>query len=640
MKSSSLRRTAAILATVLSLGSLLVSCNQGGDTTNDTQAVSGKIPTGSDIEATTGISSQNVIPDTTPTVETVAEPSVGSYAPSSETVITFGESVTVNGTGAVVDGKVVKITSAGAYLLSGSMHNGQVVVDTADESKVTLVLNGLSLSCADGPAIYIKSAPKKAVLYTAKDSVNILSDTAGYVVADDAQVEGEVYPNACIYACDDLTLDGEGRLYIHGKADKGVNTKDDLVIKNGVVTVSSVGVGLRGNDSVAVSGGTLTVTSGGDGIKSANAETQGKGYISLEGGTLYITATGDGISAATDLSLSGGIAVITTKDADNASPSASSTPSYEPLRGPGRMMPPGGFGGGMMEGNSNKSTISAKGLKATRTLTVSGGKLTIDSADDGIHSDHAVWIQDGSLYISAADDGIHANNTLTVSGGVTEIVKSYEGLEANQVTIAGGTHRITASDDGVNANGGTSMGGPGGFPRASSDTTSGVSTPDPLFTISGGYTVVNAAGDGIDSNGSIVMTGGVLYVYGPTDNGNGPIDYGDGSYNMTISGGTFLAVGSSGMADTAQNTGQAVFAAKMNTLQAGTLIGIKNANGDMIAAFELPKMIASVVYSSSALTAGETYTFVYGGSASQAVDGVVDVTTYTGYSEMGSLEAY
>ncbi len=646
MKSSSLRRTAVMLAAVLSLGSLLVSCNQGGGHTNDTQAVSGDVPSGSEIEAATGASEQSVTPDTAPILEAVSEPTVGSYTQTSETVITFGETVAVEGAGAVVEGKVVKVTAAGSYLLSGCMADGQVVVDTAEQSKVTLILNGLSLTCTDGPAVYVKSAPKKVVLYTASGSVNMLSDTAGYVVADDAQVEGEVYPNACIYACDDLTLDGEGSLYISGNADKGVNTKDDLVIKNGVVTVSSAGVGLRGNDSVTVSGGTLTVTSGGDGIKSANIETEGKGYISIEGGELYVTATGDGISAATDLSVSGGLGVITTKDADNASLSANITPSYDMLRGPGGMTPPGGFGGGMgggmTEGNSNKSTISAKGLKAVGTLTVSGGKLTIDSADDGIHSDDAVWIKDGSVYISAADDGIHANNTLTVSGGITEIVQSYEGLEANQITIAGGTNRVTASDDGTNACGGTSMGMGGGWFGGSSSgaTDTDTNTAEPLLTVSGGYTVVNAAGDGIDSNGNIVMTGGVLYVYGPTNNGNGPIDYGDGNYQMTISGGTFLAVGSSGMADTAQNDGQAVFAAKMNTLQAGTLIGIQNADGDMIAAFELPKAIASVVYSSPALTAGSSYTFVYGGSAGEAVDGVVDVTTYTGYVEMGSLQAY
>lgn len=649
MKSSKLRKTAALLAVLLSLGSLLLSCKQGGGTTNDTgNPGTSDIPSESQGEAATGSPTAEVTPDTIPESQVVTQPTQGSYTSPSEARITFGDIPTVEGKGAVAEDHAVTVTSAGTYLVSGSTANGQIVVDTADADTVTLVLNGVSLTCTDGPAVYVKSAPKKVVLYTAAGSVNLLSDTAGYVVADEEQVEGEVYPNACVYACDDLTLDGEGELTIRGNADKGINTKDDLALKGGNLTVTSAGVGLRGNDSVTITGGKVTVTSGGDGIKSANTATEGKGYVNIEGGELYVTATGDGISAATDLSVSGGLGVIVTKDADNSSLSADITPSYDMLRGPGGSMPPGGMppggfgggmGGGMTEGNSNKSTISAKGLKAVGTLSVTGGKLTVTSADDGIHSDDAVWIKDGSLYISAADDGIHANNTLTVSGGITEIVKSYEGLEANQITVSGGTNRVTASDDGVNANGGTSM-GMGGFPRASTDASASTDTPDPLLTVSGGYTVVNANGDGIDSNGNIVMTGGVLYVYGPTNNGNGPIDVGDGAYKMTVSGGTFLAVGSNGMAESAENAGQAVFAAKMNTLQAGTLIGIKNADGDMIAAFELPKAIASVVFSSPALTAGNTYTLVYGGSAGEAVDGVVDVTTYTGYVEMGSLQAY
>ncbi|MBE6557738.1 MAG: carbohydrate-binding domain-containing protein [Ruminococcaceae bacterium] len=611
---------------------------------------SDKVPSGSDVEASTGAATQVVIPDIAPEPETAETPSTGDYAQTSESTITLGETVAVTGSGATVEGKVVTIIAAGTYLVSGSMADGQLVVDTTDESKVVLVLNGVSLTNSDGPAVFVKSAPKRVEIYTAAESVNILSDGTGYVVADEDQVEGEIYPNACIYACEDLRFEGEGTLYINGNADKGVNTKDDLDIRSGTWVVNSVGIGMRGNDSVTVSGGEITVTAGGDGIKSANVETEGKGQVLIENGALYITATGDGIAAATDLTVTGGVVVITTKDADVDTVSATkTTPVYDSLRGPGGgSMPPGGFGGGggmPGEGNSNKSTISAKGLKATGTLVVSGGKITIDSADDGIHADDAVWIKDGSIYLSANDDGIHADNTLTVSGGVTEIAKSYEGIEANQITISGGTNRITASDDGTNANGGTSMGmggRPGGWwgSDSSSSTTEDTNTPSPLLTISGGYTVVNAAGDGIDSNGNIVMTGGTLYVYGPTNNGNGPIDFGDGNCNMTISGGTFLAVGSSGMADTAQNNGQAVFAAYMNTIQAGTLIGIKDAGGNVIAAFELPKAIASVVYSSPDLTAGDTYTFVYGGEAGEAVDGVVDVTTYTGYSEMGSLQAY
>ena len=153
----------------------------------------------------------------------------------------------MQGDGATVDGKIVTVTQAGTYLISGSMADGQIVVDTADTSKVVLVLNGVSLACSNGPAVFVKSAPKRVEIFTAKDSVNILSDGMGYLVEDENQTEGEIYPNACIYACDDLRFDGEGVLYINGNADKGINTKDDIDIRGGTLIITSVGVGMRGN---------------------------------------------------------------------------------------------------------------------------------------------------------------------------------------------------------------------------------------------------------------------------------------------------------------------------------------------------------------------------------------------------------
>jgi hypothetical protein len=177
----------------------------------------------------------------------------------------------------------------------------------------------------------------------------------------------------------------------------------------------------------------------------------------------------------------------------------------------------------------------------------------------------------------------------------------------------------------------------------SGSTDTSVSTETPVLTFAGGYSVFNAAGDGIDSNGNIVISGGTVIVYGPTDNGNGPIDSGDGNYSVTISGGMLLAVGSSGMAESAENAGQAVLAASWRGtgLSAGEIIGIADESGKVLAAFELPKAISSIVFSSADLTAGETYSIVGGGSTTgTATDGVIDPATYTGYESMGEIEAY
>ncbi len=641
MRNIYLHRTAALLALTLALTSAMTACKDGknSDTQTDPTAV---------VEPVTGNSAVTAEPETAPEAVIAEVPVAGSYTAEVDTVITLGDSIAIQGSGASAEGSVVTVTSAGTYLISGTLKGGQILVDTADEEKITLILNGVSVACSDGPAVLIKSAPKKVGFYTAAGSVNIFSDGSGYVVPDEEQVEGEIYPNACIYSCEDMDFDGEGELHVVGNADKGINSKDDIKIKGGTLVLTSVGVGIRGNDSVTVRGGTVTVEAGGDGIKSANTETEGKGFLTVEGGSLFVTAKGDGLSAATDLTVKGGNLVLTTTDTDGVvldeSKGNSTNSSGFGFSGMG------GRPGGMMgESSADKASISAKGLKAAGVLTISGGRITVVAQDDGLHSDGDVVISDGTIHIRAADDGVHAEGELTISGGVLTVAQSYEGLEALRINVLGGTNRITASDDGANAtdgSGGGMMGGRpggmGGFWGGSSSNGATSSGETPVLTFAGGYTVFDAAGDGIDSNGNIVMTGGTVLVYGPTDNGNGPIDFGDGGYGMTISGGTFLAVGSSGMAESAENAGQAVLAAYWRGgLSAGETIGITDKDGRVIAAFELPKAISSIVFSSSRLVAGETYTIVGGGTTSAAVtDGVIDPAAYTGYEAMGEIEAY
>lgn len=657
-----------LLALALAAGSL-AGCGRRNDLPVIENGTGG---TGEDVRLPDG---SLVTPDTAPDAGEASVAQTGSYDAASVTaaVTLTGDGATVSGSGVSVSGSVVTFTSAGTYLISGDLADGQLIVNTAgatadataDTEKVRLVLNGVSVACSTGPAVFVRSSPKKTVLYTAAGSVNLLSDGSGYIVEDAEQTEGEVYPNACVYACDDLRLDGEGTLRITGNADKGVNTKDDLEITGGTLIVTSPGTAVRGNDSVEMTGGTvtLTVTGEGDGLKSAQTEKDGKGWVSVSGGSLYITAIGDGISAATDLTVSGGTLVITALDAGGkALTDTGNAGTGSAQSGSGGMGGMGGFGGGRPggmggDGNSSKSSISAKGLKAAGTVTLAGGKLTVTAADDGIHADDTVLLQDGEAYIRSGDDGVHADRVLTLSGGSLEIAQSYEGLEAAQITVSGGRTRITASDDGINASsgGGSSMGGgrPGGFGgggrpggRSGENTdgqTAGGTVTDtltPLLTVSGGYTVVYASGDGIDSNGNIVMTGGTLLVFGPTDNGNGAIDYGDGNCSMTISGGTLLAVGSSGMAETATGSGQAVFdGAFRSSVAAGTLIGLCDADGNLLCGYRLPKVISSIVFSSAALTSGATYTLVQGGTAEADGDGVLDLSTWTGYSTLGSRAA-
>jgi hypothetical protein len=94
------------------------------------------------------------------------------------------------------------------------------------------------------------------------------------------------------------------------------------------------------------------------------------------------------------------------------------------------------------------------------------------------------------------------------------------------------------------------MGGrPGSFPSASSD--------GQTLEIAGAILVVDAQGDGLDINGTVSMSAGSVTVYGPSADNNSALDY-DGTFTLT--GGTLLAVGSAGMAQSVSSTSQSVLA--------------------------------------------------------------------------------
>ncbi len=214
--------------------------------------------------------------------------------------ITFSQSgVLVNGSGAAVDGTTVYIHAAGTYLLSGECANGSVQVEVDKNDKVHLVLNGLTLTCTNSAPIYVVSADKCKVTL-AEGSVNTLTDAAVYTMVLEKQ------PNACVYAKDDLCINGSGELVVNGNMGNGIGTKNDLHIVSGMITVNAAKNALKGNDSVAIKDGTLVLNATGDGIKADTDDKTGKGYVYIAGGNIIITSGDDGIQSATDLSITGG----------------------------------------------------------------------------------------------------------------------------------------------------------------------------------------------------------------------------------------------------------------------------------------------------------------------------------------------
>lgn len=125
------------------------------------------------------------------------------------------------------------------------------------------------------------------------------------------------------------------------------------------------------------------------------------------------------------------------------------------------------------------------------------------------------------------------------------------------------------------------------------------------------------------------MSGGTVIINGPTDNGNGPVDY-TGKFEIT--GGTFLAAGSSGMAMApSASSGQPSVMVFLSSAQpAGTLVHIESSGGEEILTFSPMKLYQSVIFSSPLLVQGRDYVMYTGGSTTGTQkDGIYSGGTYT-----------
>lgn len=205
-----------------------------------------------------------------------------------------------NGAGVAVDGDRVFIQAGGTYILSGTLSNGQIVVEVEKTEKVQLVLENVSVTSSFSAALYVKSADKVA-LTLAGGSVNFFSDAASYTEQDE---KGN--PNACIFSKDDLTVNGYGALKVTGNFNNGISTTNDLKIVSGTVEVSAKNNAIRGKESVLINGGTVTVNSEDDGIKVSETEDPAKGFLIIEGGDITVTAADDALQAVTGITVSGG----------------------------------------------------------------------------------------------------------------------------------------------------------------------------------------------------------------------------------------------------------------------------------------------------------------------------------------------
>lgn len=423
------------------------------------------------------------------------------YTTANATLVTLTDSsATAKGkyTGYEIDGTDVFITAAGTYVFSGDCDNGSITVKKG-VTGVTIVLNGLTLTNDDSAAITLNKTAE-ASLIAAAGTTNTVADTEG---SSDENAAVKVKSGAA------LAISGTGTLTVDGNAKNGIKGAADAVIMVAEVklNINAADDGLSCDDELNITGGTLSITAGGDAVKASpdtgdteNPDTTLLGNVTISGGTLTLNATENGIQADGDLTISGGTFHVKTN-------------------------------GGHTTALTDDSA-SCKGFKAGKTLTVTGGTLTVDSADDALHANTDVTISGGTLTLATGDDGVHADNDLVIgakgSSSTTtpkiSITASYEGLEGTTVTVYSGDIDVAASDDGVNA----------------ANSTLGERSDKYAINIAGGDLYIDAGSDGLDSNNDITITGGKVEVYGADAMMDAAIDY-DGTF--TLSGGTLFGAG-------------------------------------------------------------------------------------------------
>lgn len=565
--------------------------------------------------------------------------------------------------GVTQSGSVYTITKAGEYTVAGLLSEGQLIVDAGDEDEVTIVLNGTSITCSSGSPIYVKNA-SEVKIKSEENSFNEVIDNRTEATEDSS----DDAVNAAIYATCDLKLVGKGALVVTGNYNNGIQSKDDLSIKNVIVKVTAVNNAVKGNNAVDIeSGNIIAISAKGDGIKTSNSNISNKGnqkgIVTITGGNIDVYAACDGIDAAyvVDISGDGNLNIYTDtyseyseevtssgsssgtssgRDSSANKSASANTVSYVAASDT-IANAPGGFGGGNMggmdgqnggnkaggdrlgmpgdfneSGNSSGQSYSTKGIKAESEINISGFTINISSTDDGIHANS------DSGVLETGEDG---KGTIVINGGSITISSGDDGMHADkQLDVNDGYINVVTSYEGleaitINLNGGKI------YVYATDDginACTGDGKTSPIVNVTGGYidvTTTSGDTDGIDSNGNYVQTGGFVLVKGGSSSGNvsGSIDV-DGT--VTITGGTCVALG--GVCETPINSANAYVLSSVS-FSSGRY-SLKDASGNEVISFTVDGSFSNGWICSDTLTTGTSYT-LYRGS-----DSIADWTQESG----------
>lgn len=348
-----------------------------------------------------------------------------------------GNSAVADSDGVQISGATVTISREGLYVLSGTLDEGMVIVDTPREAKLQLVLDGARINSPSSAAIYVRQA-EKVFVTLADGSENSLSNGGGFTAIDENNID------AVLWSKDDLSINGGGKLALTSPDGHGIVCKDDLVIYGGEIDISASGHGIEANDSVRFGTGKLNISAGKDGIHAENSDDAQLGFVYVSGGEIEISCGDDGIHAGAELTVCGGcINIAESYEGLEALTVYIQGGDISILAQDDGINAAGGEAAGKLEGGIGAGFPGHGGMGGPGGAPGMGGGHGGGPGTAMGSSEGEINISGGKIYIEAYGDGFDANGSISISGGDTVVCGPTRGDTATldydvSATISGG----------------------------------------------------------------------------------------------------------------------------------------------------------------------------------------------------------
>ena len=336
---------------------------------------------------------------------------------------------------------------------------------------------------------------------------------------------------------------GKGALSATGNYNNGIQSKDDISIKNVTIKVNAINNAIKGNDEVAIeSGEIIAISRKGDGIKTSNSslstKEKQKGNVIISGGNIDIYAACDGIDAAYGVDVSGdgnlniytdtysdyseAVAADTSGSSASSSGSPISTPDSSASNPGSSASNPGSSASNPGSSNQNQGSSSKSSSNATMMTYITTANTDNqnnsrvgtppdmnnaqnngnmgnppDMNNSSSNSDNNPDMKGNFGGRNRAANGMPGNNS---SGNSSKKSYSTKGIKAeSEINISGAAINISSTDDGILANSDSGVLETGEDGKG-------------IISISGGTITISTGDDGIHADKELNITDGYINV--------------------------------------------------------------------------------------------------------------------------------